>query len=102
MEIKNSETGEVDDTIISNNGDSEKVLATVVTTLYAFIDLPKEALVYVTGSTKSRTRLYRMGITKYINEIVEDFEVYGEFENGWENFRKDVEYGAFIVKLKNK
>ena len=98
---KNIETGEIDDTVISNNGDSEKVLATVVATLYAFIDKHKEAMVYATGSTKSRTRLYRMGITKYLDEIKEDFEIYGELENGWEEFRKDHEYEAFLVKLKD-
>jgi hypothetical protein len=98
---KNIETGEIDDIVISNNGDSEKVLATVVATLYAFIDKHKESMVYATGSTKSRTRLYRMGITKYLDEIKEDFEIYGELENGWEEFQKDVEYEAFLVKLKD-
>jgi hypothetical protein len=58
-------------------------------------------MVYATGSTKSRTRLYRMGISKYLEEIKADFEVYGELENGWEEFRKDVEYEAFLVKLKD-
>ena len=99
---KNIETGEIDDTVISNNGDSEKVLATVVTTLYAFIDKHQNAMVYATGSTKSRTRLYRMGITKYLDEIKEDFDIFGELEYGWEEFRKDVEYEAFLVKLKDK
>jgi hypothetical protein len=98
---KNIETGEIDDIIISNNGDSEKVLATVIATLYAFIDKHQEAMVYVTGSTKSRTRLYRMGITKYLEEIRQDFEIYGEIESGWEEFQKDLEYKAFLVKLKN-
>jgi hypothetical protein len=98
---KNIETGEIDDTVISNNGDSEKVLASVVATLYAFIDKHKEAMVYATGSTKSRTRLYRMGITKYLDEIKEDFDIFGELESGWEEFRKDVEYEAFLVKLKD-
>jgi hypothetical protein len=97
---KNIETGEIDDNIISNNGDSEKVLATVVATLYAFIDKHNEAMVYATGSTKSRTRLYRIGITKYLDEIKQDFEIYGELESGWEEFQKDVEYEAFLVKLK--
>ena len=35
---KDNTTGNIDDTIISNNGDSEKVLATVAATVYAFID----------------------------------------------------------------
>ncbi len=97
---KNSETGEIDDIAISDNGDSEKVLATVVATMYAFIDKHKDAMVYATGSTKSRTRLYRMGITKYLEDIKEDFDLFGELENGWEEFRKNVEYEAFLVKQK--
>jgi hypothetical protein len=97
---KNSVTGEIDDFVISNNGDSEKVLATVVATLYAFTDKHRGAMVYATGSTKSRTRLYRMGITKYLDEIQQDFEIYGEIEDGWEEFKKDTEYEAFFVKRK--
>lgn len=60
---KNTMTGELDDMSISNNGDSEKVLATVVATLYAFFDSHPDAYVYATGSTESRTRLYQMGIS---------------------------------------
>ncbi len=74
----------------------------MVATLYAFIDKHKEAMVYATGSTKSRTMLYRMGITKYLDEIKQDFEIYGELEHGWEKFRKGVDYEAFLVKLKSK
>lgn len=97
----NTETGDIDDNVISNNGDSEKVLATVVTSLYAFMDKHNEAMVYATGSSKSRTRLYRMGITKYIDEIKQDFDIYGELETGWEEFKKDVEYEAFLIKNKS-
>lgn len=57
-------------------------------------------MVYATGSSKSRTRLYRMGITKYLDEIRVDFEIFGELENEWEDFRRDFDYDAFLVKLK--
>ena len=97
---KNAETGDIDDNVISNNGDNEKVLATVVATLYAFTDSHRDALVYATGSTKSRTRLYRMGITKYFEEGRSDFEIYGEIIDGWEEFKRDVDYEAFLVKRK--
>ena len=86
--------------MISNNGDSEKVLATVVATLYAFTDKHNDAMVYATGSTKSRTRLYRMGITKYLDDVQTDFLIFGELEHGWEEFQKDVDYSAFLVKRK--
>ena len=74
---REAQTGEIDDLAISNNGDSEKVLATVVSALYAFFDKHPDAFVYATGSTKSRTRLYRMGITPFHEEIAQDFDLYG-------------------------
>lgn len=97
---KNSETGEIDDKVISNNGDSEKVLATVVSTLYAFSDKYPNVWIYATGSTKVRTRLYRMGITKFLNEVKKDFEIYGELENDWDKFKIGIEYEGFLVRRK--
>jgi len=97
---KNPETGDIDDKVVSNNGDSEKVLATVVATVYAFSDKYPDSWIFATGSTKARTRLYRMGITKYIDEIKNDFEIYGLKENEWEIFKKEVEYDAFLVRRK--
>ena len=99
---KNLETGEIDDKIISNNGDSEKVLATVVATLYAFTDKYPDVWVYATGSTKARTRLYRMGITKFLNDVKKDFEIFGELENDWDKFKIGIEYEGFLVRRKNK
>jgi hypothetical protein len=97
---KDKDTGQIDDLIISNNGDSEMVLATVIASVYAFTDKYPDAYVYATGSTTARTRLYRMGISKYLDEVIEDFAVYGEINNGWEDFQKDIEYQSFLVKRK--
>jgi len=99
---KDYSTGNIDDTIISNNGDSEKVLATVAATVYAFTDKYPAAWIYATGSTKSRTRLYRMGITKFLSEVAEDFEVLGERNEEWETFRKNIEYDGFLLRRKIK
>lgn len=99
---KDPTTGDIDDAVISNNGDSEKVLATVVATVYAFTDKYPNAWIYSTGSTKSRTRLYRMGIAKFLSEVKEDFEVLGERNDDWEAFRKNVEYEGFLVRKKKK
>ena len=98
---KDPVTGEINDSIVSNNNDSNKVLATVVATVYAFTDKHPEAWVYATGSSRSRTRLYRMGLTKYLAEIAEDFDLYGQKEGEWQNFEKEVEYEAFLVQRKN-
>jgi len=95
---KDHTTGDIDDSVISNNGDSEKVLATVVATVYAFTDKYPNTWIYATGSTKSRTRLYRMGIAKFLSEVKEDFEVLGERNGEWETFKKTVEYEGFLVR----
>ena len=98
---KDKTTGKIDDTIISNNGDSEKVLATVTATIYAFTDKYPDAFIYATGSTKSRTRLYRMGITKYLSEVENDFIIFGETKEGWDIFEKDANYFGFLIQRKN-
>jgi len=97
---KNQTTDSIDDTVISNNGDSEKVLATVAATAYAFTDRYPDVWIYAIGSTKSRTRLYRMGIAKFLEEVSEDFEVLGERNGAWEAFRRNVEYEGFLVRRK--
>ncbi|CAM3963692.1 hypothetical protein B0A58_16045 [Flavobacterium branchiophilum NBRC 15030 = ATCC 35035] len=97
---KDLQTGEIDDEVVSNNGDSEKVLATVVSTVYAFTDKYPNFSVYASGSTKARTRLYRIGITRYINEIKCDFEILGELEDDWDEFQVGVEYEGFLVRRK--
>lgn len=97
---KNNETGKINDSSISNNGDSEKVLATVIATVYAFTDKNPDAWIYATGSSKVRTRLYRMGISKYLTTVKKDFEIYGEGVENWEPFKKDKDYKGFLVKRK--
>lgn len=97
---RNHGTGKLDDMVKSNNGDSEKVLATVVAAVYVFTERNQSAWIYAAGSTKSRTRLYRMGINKYLATIRKDFEIYGETDSGWEKFNKDKEYEGFLVRRK--
>ncbi len=93
-------TGHIDDMAVSNNGDSEMVLATVVASVLAFTDKYPEYMVYATGSTKARTRLYRMGIARYIKEIQKDFEIYGLQNDIWHPFEKEAHYEAFLAKRK--
>lgn len=97
---KDPETGFISDLAITNNNDSKKVLATVAATLYAFTDSHPGATVIATGSTGARTRLYQMGIANNFQEIEKDFEVAGLIENEWKPFRRNVQYGAFLVRRK--
>lgn len=56
-------SGKINDTAISNNFDSEKVQATVASTICKFYERYSDCWIFVTGTTKSRTRLYGMVIT---------------------------------------
>lgn len=76
---KNLITRELDDKVITNNGDIEKVLSTVVATIYEFTTLYPESWVFAKGSTSSRTRLYRIKLSKYLHQAEIDFEIFGEY-----------------------
>ena len=97
---KDPETDELDDLAITNNGDTQKVLGTVVAALYAFFDKNPEASVYATGSTPARTRLYRMGITKFYDEIQNDFYLFGQIGDKLYVFEVGKEYDGFLAQRK--
>ena len=97
---KDPRTGEIDDKVVSNNGDSEKVLATVVSAVFAFLDQHPDAWIFASGSTAARTRLYQMGIAKYYDEIKDDLEIYGQVADEWQPFEKNKDYLAFLARRK--
>ena len=95
-----AETGEIDDMIVTDNGDSEKILATVVAAVYAFYDQFPTAWVYATGSTGVCTRFYRMGLNKYFELVKQDFQIFGQLQGEWEVYEKGTDYYAFVVQKK--
>ncbi len=97
---KLTDSDEMDDLSITNNGDTEKVLRTVVDALYVFLDTHPNAAVFAAGSTIGRTRLYRMGITRYYEEVNRDFELLGLEDALFEDFVPGKDYKGFLVKRK--
>jgi hypothetical protein len=98
----NEQENRIDDFIISNNQDAERVLATVAATVIDFCNHYPDALIYAEGSTLSRTRRYQMGINKYWEEIEPNFDVFGLIENeGFIPFKPGKNYLAFVVRRKN-
>lgn len=91
----------IDDLIISNNNDKEKILATVALTIIEFSDQYPMMPVYVQGSTPARTRTYQMGINRHFEEIEHLFYVFGLVENsGWHPFTIGTNYSAFLILKK--
>lgn len=95
-------TGKINDKVVTNNGDTEKVLATVVSTVFTFTERNSNAYIYATGSNHVRNRLYRRGITKYLSEALDTFAIYGMLPNQeFEIFNPNTDYVGFLLHLKN-
>ena len=97
----NKKTRKIDDLAITNNQDRKKILATVAATVIEFTQHFPDVMVYAKGSTPARTRLYQIGISSNWEEIDALLYVYGYEQNkGWQMFRKNTTYEAFLVKRK--
>ncbi|TKK68938.1 hypothetical protein FC093_09595 [Ilyomonas limi] len=81
-------SGSISDLSVTNNNDNQKVLTTIIRTLYLFTDHNPDAVVIASGSTPPRTRLYRMCITNNLVTIKQDFSVHGLTDMDCEPFRK--------------
>lgn len=93
-------SGKINDIIITNNNDSLKVLATVGFIIHDFTSKNPNSFILIKGSTLSRTRLYRRGVSKYWDYISVEFVVYGQRDGDWELFKFNENYTAFLVHRK--
>jgi hypothetical protein len=96
------ENGELDDLTISNNGDRNKILATIVKVVVEYTNAFPDRWVYFRGSTENRTRLYRMAIGLHLEELSEMFEILADLNGNLQftRFRKGLNVKAFLVKGK--
>lgn len=96
----NELTGEISDTVISNNDDGDKVLITDASIIYDFTSFYDGAAVFIHGTTPSRTRRYQMGINKYWTQMSPIFEVLGLKNEKWQQFRSGENFDAFLGRRK--
>ena len=93
----NEESEDIDDFARSNNGDTETVLATVANTVREFRDYHPDSLLFITGSTSERNRLYQIAISKNLNEILNEVTIYGLTNYSWEEYSIGNNYDAFLI-----
>ena len=97
----NQKTGKVDDLAVTNNLDREKIRAIIAATVLECTRHFPDIMKYAQGSTRVRTRLYQIGISANWDKIDALLDVYGyEQDRGWQPFRKNVNYLAFLAKRK--
>jgi hypothetical protein len=94
--------GEVDVYAVSDNGDRDKILATVAQAMNQFLLLYPDAYLFFVGSTSTRTRLYQMAISHAWDSISNQFEVVGLNAAGQlVPFERNQSYEGFVVSRKD-
>ena len=93
--------GEIDDHTITDNGDRNKILATIARVVdYYTICYPRR-WIYFRGNSKEKTRLYRMAVGLHLKELSSVFEIFGEVEGSdFIPFHKNMEISAFLIRRK--
>ncbi len=94
------EQGGIDDYSISNNGDRNKILATVAYAVEIYLAKYPDRWVFFRGSTLERTRLYRMAVGLNLEELSANFELYAQQASGVVPFEKNIEALGLLVKKK--
>jgi hypothetical protein len=96
------ENGELDDLTISNNGDRNKILATIVKVVVEYSYKFPNRYIFFQGSTEQRTRLYRIAVSLNLEELSEIFEIYADITGNLDlvRFQKGLDIKAFVIKRK--
>jgi hypothetical protein len=98
-DVKNK-SGGIDDRVVTDNQDREKIIATVACTVILFLNHHPKSFVVFRGTNAVRNRLYQMAINKYLDELSETFDIKGAFDKKWQSYEKNVNYSAFLISLK--
>lgn len=92
--------GEMDDVTISDNGDRNKILATVAKAVDEYTRRYPRRWIVFKGSTNDRTRLYRMAIGLNLEQLSIKFHIYGLKGEEFVPFQRNMHATAFLVKRK--
>lgn len=90
----------IDDAAVSDNEDRDKILATIAAIVDEFTNYYPAARLYFTGSTNSRTRLYRMALTKAKTELLQRYIIMGLTDGKLEPFGSIKDYDGFVILRK--
>lgn len=90
--------GSLCDKTISNNGDLEKVMSTVIQCVARFFECYPSADIYLQGNTPARNRLYRIIMARELSIIRKYYEIYGTIDSFVEPFEANRNYQLYILR----
>lgn len=96
----NSLSGKMDFSAISDNGDTQKILATIYFAIFDFTNEYPQSNVIFFGNSTARNRLYRMAINHELKEISKTFDILGLWNDSWIPFLLNKNYNAFWISRK--
>ncbi len=94
------QTGLIDDKVISNNGDTALILATLGTIIESFTTKFPDAWIYAKGNTAVRTRFYRIVLSLNLSIIQQQYILMGRIKGVWKPFIPNQPYTDFLLKKK--
>jgi hypothetical protein len=95
------ENGALDDSVVSNNGDRNTILATVVKVIEYYTKMFPDRWIFLTGNTEGRIRLYRMAVGLNLEDLSTRFEINALVNKEVVPFTKNLQINAFLIKRKN-
>jgi hypothetical protein len=94
------EDNEINDYAVTDNGDRNKVLATVASIVEAYTKRFPDRWIIFRGSTAERTRLYRIAVGLHLDELSDLYEIRGYVAGDAVPFVKNMKINAFLIKRK--
>jgi hypothetical protein len=94
------EENDINDYAVTDNGDRNKVLATVVSIVEAYTKRFPDRWIFFRGSTAERTRLYRIAVGLHLDELSRLYEIRAYVDGDVVPFVKDLKINAFLIKRK--
>jgi len=97
--------GEIDFHSVTDNGDRNKILATIVNIVLMFIEKYPGKHIYLAGSDDRRNYLYQRAIVHSYDDLIQIVNIYGDVSSGsdasdFEELDKTRRYSGFLIKAK--
>ena len=92
--------GSIDYFAISNNGDTNKILATIMKIIDIYTRKYPDRNISFFGNTAERIRLYRMAIGLNLEELSKLFDIYTKEDKKFILFARDTNATKFLIKRK--
>ena len=92
--------GSIDYLTVSNNGDRDKILATIMRIVDIYTTKYPDRIIYFIGSNTERIRLYSMMIALNLEELSVLFNIYAKENKEFIPFTRNMNSTEFLIKRK--